>query len=614
MADTYKVRIEGSGGEQAAGEIRKVEEAAKQLGETTKGVALGSFLGGFASGAAQEARGQLKELVVQAIDLADRLDDLSAKAGVSASKLQMIGNAASLNGGSFEGVAAAMAILQKNAALAASGNEKLRDSFDRLGVSAADLSSLSPDEVMLKLADGVSSATDRSRAFADVLGVAGRGAGDLFATLEQGRGKIEEVGTAMGVFSDKTTAELARAKDEWTKFGNKVTIVTGTAVSDYLKAIDKMGGGVEGWAKLQGEALVNPIMALKRLVDAHKEAAQEAEVAANKQKSAATSEEEQQQILEDQAAAFKAVAAAAKEFADQQAALEAGTAWMRQENPQLKTADAAAAKIRTQIALENAKAAGKAEEVAQLERQLAIDEEVAKLEAAGIVTGGVALALATELVDAKEKAKTKQEGDAKAAKDAADAAEREAAAREKMARQAAQQKVSAAEEALAAAQAGTSKVAVRKAQQGLNEAKQFEKLIGEGVAPDEAAKRAKSFAANVAKKARRDSGMIGGPEEAPIGGAGDITGGGRFDSYGNRMTAPKVDDKGVAPAAAALEQGAQALDASATKTASGAQNLNSAVGGLNSAIAGLNSAANALLNFANNLEARLATLENRSGS
>lgn len=173
----------------------------------------------------------IRQNISAAIDLGDRLDDLSSRSGVAASALQTIGNVASLDGGSIDTLAAGLSRLTVSAQNAAAGSKPLSESFARLGISASDLQSLSPDELFYKIADAVSTTSDRGRAYADVVSVMGRESVNLFATLERGGDAIRGLGTEMGVFSDSTVSDLARAKDSLVKLQTQLTIFAGNAIS-----------------------------------------------------------------------------------------------------------------------------------------------------------------------------------------------------------------------------------------------------------------------------------------------------------------------------------------------------------------------------------------------
>lgn len=237
--------------EQAAGRstaelerhLRDLGTAADNAGGKDGGGLAQVFGGSLLANAASQVAAKVRETVEAAIDLGDKLSDLSARSGVAASSIQLIGNAASVNGGSLEAAAEGLSKLTINAAKAENGSKPLVAAFDRLGISAAELKNLTPDQLFLRIADGVSHATDRGQAYADVVAVMGKGSKDLFATLALGSDEIRKTGEAMGVFSDETVARLGAAKDALDAFKNQLTILAGESVSFAAKMKDALGTG-----------------------------------------------------------------------------------------------------------------------------------------------------------------------------------------------------------------------------------------------------------------------------------------------------------------------------------------------------------------------------------
>jgi hypothetical protein len=234
-----------AGAEEAAGRNASVlrtqlQRVAEVNLETQKKNAAGLFssiaAGTLAATAITEVTRALAEHLRQSIALADQLDDLSGRAGIAASELQRIGNTASQNKGSIQGTADAISKLQISAEGAIGGSKNLTDMFQRLGISSKDLRELKPDELFYKIADAVHTSSDRGRTYADVIGVMGRSSKDLFTTLELGGDQIRATGDAIGVFSDETIKNLAKAKDSIEAFQNKLTIAAGQTI-DGLTAV-----------------------------------------------------------------------------------------------------------------------------------------------------------------------------------------------------------------------------------------------------------------------------------------------------------------------------------------------------------------------------------------
>jgi hypothetical protein len=188
MADpNLKIRIstqaDVEGAEKAERALRDVDKAASRV-ESAGKKALAAA-GAYAAGALSASA--ITSEVSKAIDLADRLQDVSEKLGVSAVRLQAIGNVAETSGSSLSGLSDALNFLIKSSQSASTGNKDLEATFARLGITIDDIRSSSPDEIFLKIADAVKNSTDRNRTYADVLKVMGRSAGDLVSTLSQGR-------------------------------------------------------------------------------------------------------------------------------------------------------------------------------------------------------------------------------------------------------------------------------------------------------------------------------------------------------------------------------------------------------------------------------------------
>lgn len=201
----------------------------------------GSFAGGLATGAVQAVGQELQALARNAIDLADRLDDLSAKSGVSAEAIQRIGNAASQDGGTLEQTASILLKLSRSASEAAEKTDgPLAQAFRDLGIRTGELTTLGPDALFLRIADGVSTASDRGGAFADVATVMGRESKELFATIERGSHNIIKLSESMGVLTDATVTRLASAKEALEQLQNRVTVFAGESLGAFTKFSEQL--------------------------------------------------------------------------------------------------------------------------------------------------------------------------------------------------------------------------------------------------------------------------------------------------------------------------------------------------------------------------------------
>jgi uncharacterized protein YkuJ len=189
-----------------------------------------------------------------AINKGAQLGELADRFGIASSSLQKIGNVASVSGSSIEDVANAMNRLAKNAGAALGGNEKLQQTFERIGVSMAELRSLNPEQLFMRLADAVKSGSLGSQDFAVAMELAGKNAANLMNTLREGSTEIDRAGTAMGVYSDQTVENLKKAEDAITVFQTKSTIAFGLVLDSFLSLASEIKNNpmnLFDWEKMQ---------------------------------------------------------------------------------------------------------------------------------------------------------------------------------------------------------------------------------------------------------------------------------------------------------------------------------------------------------------------------
>jgi hypothetical protein len=216
---TVKTGVDASGFETG---LNRLQGSVRSFATAAGGILAGAF-----------AFDKLMSGLNAAIQKGDQLQDLANRFGVSANALQEIGNAASLSGASLEDVASAMNKLARNAGEAVGGNKQLEESFARIGVSVADLSSMSPQSLFFALSQAVASGTLGMEDFAVAQDLAGRGAAILMETFRMGKDQIIANGQAMGTWSNETIAALSQASDEIKKLDNIITRAFG-GVAQFL--------------------------------------------------------------------------------------------------------------------------------------------------------------------------------------------------------------------------------------------------------------------------------------------------------------------------------------------------------------------------------------------
>ena len=227
---TAKLALDASGLDRGLASAQdSVSRFAKQAGQALVGAfAFGKIIQGFST----------------AIEKGDELQDIAEKFGVSASKLQMLGNAASVFGSGLDQVSAGLnklSLAQQKAVSGESGSEALVDTFAEVGISLEELRSITAEDIFLKIADSFASGANDGRQFVVVNELLGKAQTDLIKVLNQGSEAIIEQGNAIGVFSNETIAQLSAASDSIKKFQNILTVGFGVAASKIMEAVEAYG-------------------------------------------------------------------------------------------------------------------------------------------------------------------------------------------------------------------------------------------------------------------------------------------------------------------------------------------------------------------------------------
>ena len=227
---TAKLALDASGLDRGLASAQdSVSRFAKQAGQALVGAfAFGKIIQGFST----------------AIEKGDELQDIAEKFGVSASKLQMLGNAASVFGSGLDQVSAGLnklSLAQQKAVSGESGSEALVATFAEVGISLEELRGITAEDIFLKIADSFASGANDGRQFVIVNELLGKAQTDLIKVLNQGSQAIIEQGNAIGVFSNETIAQLSAASDSIKKFQNILTVGFGVAAGKIMEAVEAYG-------------------------------------------------------------------------------------------------------------------------------------------------------------------------------------------------------------------------------------------------------------------------------------------------------------------------------------------------------------------------------------
>jgi hypothetical protein len=174
-------------------------------------------------------------LVRNTISELSNIGNLAQQFGVSAESLQRIGQVAKESGVSIDQVGTALGRLTRSIQQAQSGTGAQAEAFRTLGLSAKELAGLTPEQAFLRLADAVAGASDRNKAYAATIDVAGRSAGALIPILQQGSAALKEQFDSIGVVSDETVAKIKQVEDSFSRLGKQATVGLGPIVAFFGK-------------------------------------------------------------------------------------------------------------------------------------------------------------------------------------------------------------------------------------------------------------------------------------------------------------------------------------------------------------------------------------------
>ena len=197
-----------------------------------------------------------------AIEKGDQLQDIAEKFGVSASKLQLLGNAATVFGSNLEQVSAGLnklSLAQQKAISGESGSEALVDTFKEVGISMDQLKTMSAEDIFLKISDSFASGANEGRQFIIVNELLGKAQTDLIKVMNQGSAAIIAQGESMGVWSDETISQLSEASDAIKTLQNKFTVgfgVMAQVIMPVVKTLEMLSEQL-GFAMASAGALMS---------------------------------------------------------------------------------------------------------------------------------------------------------------------------------------------------------------------------------------------------------------------------------------------------------------------------------------------------------------------
>lgn len=171
-------------------------------------------------------------------DQGSALNDLSARTGDSVESLSKLQFAAAQTGTDFESLEGGLRKLNSNVGDALSGNAAAAESFNRLGLSARELSQLPAEQRLGKIADALSRIPDEARRTAATMDILGRAGTMLLPMLRDGSqglfeltNRAEELGIVMSTAEAQAADNLGDRLDEIGAVAKRTAISIGSALA-----------------------------------------------------------------------------------------------------------------------------------------------------------------------------------------------------------------------------------------------------------------------------------------------------------------------------------------------------------------------------------------------
>lgn len=248
-------------GASAVDGLRATQGAADSAGASLMG------LGGKVEFVSGLLGGSLLAAVVAFNQAGNDVADGAARMGIGVEAYQSLAFAATLSGTSIEKLEPAMRKMGNVIAHAAAGGKQAKDVLRGIGLSAAELAGLSPDEQYKRIADALAKIPDRGKRAAAATALFGEASGDLLPMLSQGRAGIEALqkeaealGVVMSADAVKQAEELGDAFDKlWAVAKGAAVGIGGALAPSIMQVVEwstKAAGGVATWVQENRDLVV----------------------------------------------------------------------------------------------------------------------------------------------------------------------------------------------------------------------------------------------------------------------------------------------------------------------------------------------------------------------
>jgi hypothetical protein len=241
--------------------IRRGIESTKAMLEST--AANIASIGAGMAGAGATILAPLTAAVFQFAGAGAAIDDMSQRTGASAEALSQLAYAAGQSGTDIGTVEKSIRKLGKTVTEAADGSQGAAAALAAIGLSAAELSTMTPEQQLQAVADGLAKIPDPGEKAARAMDVLGKSGADMLPLMNGGAEGIRELmneADALGLtLSGDQAASAAAFDDMWDKLKNTFGAVSmqigaalAPAITDLMGRVVPVVAQVVQWIRENG--------------------------------------------------------------------------------------------------------------------------------------------------------------------------------------------------------------------------------------------------------------------------------------------------------------------------------------------------------------------------
>ena len=261
LSTSYTIKAQVTGQNEIGGLTKGLGKLQKSTNSTSAAMnklksAAGNAFGALKALAPAIGIAGMGKLVNDTLQLGDQLEKMSQKTGLAVPVLDKLRQAADLGGTDFKVLSRALPTLAKNMQDASDGVGTAKEAFERLGlgVTNADGSLKSLDQMFFEIGDKIKDMDDRTLAAANAAEIFGTGMGaKLIPIMNQGSEAIQGLSTG---FTQLGAARMAKFNDDVAQMGEKFNILkiqlTEALLPALTKLVDILSAGAERFAALPG--------------------------------------------------------------------------------------------------------------------------------------------------------------------------------------------------------------------------------------------------------------------------------------------------------------------------------------------------------------------------